>query len=192
MGYTTEFQGEFIFDRPLDENLERYLNSLFHSRRMRRDPEKIKAMDPSWKEHCYRGILGKEGEFYYPPEYIPRKFLQQFPFEPLIRGQHSKKADPVYNDFGQLNDVSVVDYNYPPEGQPGLWCDWEVKKNTLFWNGGEKFYRYTEWLKYLIAQFFIPEGYVLNGNVNFRGDDFDDVGQIVVENNKVFVKRFFV
>ena len=37
---------------------------------------------------------------------------------------------------------------------------------SLAWNGGEKFYRYREWLAYLLKNFFIPWGVVLNGKVS--------------------------
>ena len=44
---------------------------------------------------------------------------------------------------------------------------------------------YVEWLAYLIKRFLEPWGYVLNGGVGWRGGDWDDVGVIVVIENKV-------
>lgn len=84
------------------------------------------------------------------------------------------------------NDESVIDYNKPPVGVPGLWCQWIIDKNgELAWDGGEKFYSYVEWLEYLIFHFFEDEGYVLNGEIKFQGESSDDRGRIVVTDNEV-------
>ena len=90
-------------------------------------------------------------------------------------------------DFGQARDASIVSYNYPPKGQPGLWCQWvPTEDNTgIEWNGSEKFYSYVEWLRYLVDNFIKPWGYVLSGRVTWRGEDHGDVGAIVVADNIV-------
>ena len=86
------------------------------------------------------------------------------------------------------DDESVIDYNIPPRGVPGLWCQWIIDKNEeLVWDEGEKFYNYVEWLEYLIYEFFEDEGYVLNGEIKFQGESNDDRGRIVVTDNKVEV-----
>jgi hypothetical protein len=74
---------------------------------------------------------------------------------------------------------------------PSIWCGWTPSEDgdSIVWNGGEKFYNYVEWIDYLIANYFEPWGYVLNGKVNFRGENFDDVGSIFVVNNKTNVKK---
>jgi hypothetical protein len=81
----------------------------------------------------------------------------------------------------------VVDINKPPLGQPGLWCGWVPTQDGtgVEWDGAEKFYDYTQWLKYLIANFYQPWGYVLNGRVTWQGEENSDKGTIVVENNEV-------
>lgn len=84
-----------------------------------------------------------------------------------------------------IRDTSVIDFNIPPVTQPGLWCDWIIKDDQLVWNGAEKFYNYTEWLKYLIKNFFSPLGYILDGDVEFQGEDSEDYGVIHVSNNNV-------
>ncbi len=50
---------------------------------------------------------------------------------------------------------------------------------------GEKFYHYTEWLEYIIEHFLKPWGYVLNGSVEWRGEDDADLGVIYVHQNRV-------
>lgn len=53
------------------------------------------------------------------------------------------------------------------------------------WNGHEKFYRYVEWLQYLIVHFFVRWGYQLSGTVTWQGETPSDRGQIIVVNNEV-------
>jgi hypothetical protein len=58
------------------------------------------------------------------------------------------------------------------------------------WDGGEKFYNYTEWLVYIINKLLEPNGYVLNGVVQWQGEEVGDVGEIFVEDNKVFTQEW--
>ena len=84
--------------------------------------------------------------------------------------------------------------NQPPKGQPGLWCQWTVNDegNALVWNEAEKFYEYIDWLKYLIAHFYKPWGYNLNGVITWEGEDRSDVGTIEVVDNVVKVTQGIV
>ena len=91
---------------------------------------------------------------------------------------------------GQDSDKNVINYNRPPSTQPGLWCQWVPTDDgsELVWDGGEKFYNYVEWLDYLIDKILAPRGYTLNGECQWFGEERDDVGVIVVENNIVTTK----
>ena len=93
-------------------------------------------------------------------------------------------------DYGQEHDDNIIDYNVPPKTQPSLWCDWVPSDNgtAIKWNGGEKFYCYIEWLRYIIKNFLQPKGYLLNGTVLYRGEDITDQGKIVCKDN-VLTKR---
>lgn len=92
----------------------------------------------------------------------------------------------------EVNDFSRKRHN-PNDGAPGYWCQWIIKQNSynedvLVWDQCEKFYNYSDWLEYLIKHFFEPEGYILNGSVEFEGEDSDDFGEIEVNNNVVNLK----
>lgn len=91
---------------------------------------------------------------------------------------------------GQTKDDSIVDYNKPPETQPGLWQQWVPTQDgtAIEWDGNEKFYCYTEWLVYLIHKILAPNGYVLNGSVTWQGEETGDVGTLSVKDNRVFEK----
>lgn len=160
MGYTTRFSGKFELNGYLTRAQREYLLAFSDTRRMKRDNAKCFGMaDP--KRVAVNLPLGTEGEYF----------------------------------VGGLNytwgtDISIVDENSPPSTQPGLWCQWVPTKNggAIEWNGGEKFYDYVEWLEYLIKNFLEPWGYELNGSIQWGGDSKDDVGLIIVTDNKVVTK----
>ncbi len=94
--------------------------------------------------------------------------------------------------FGQATEPNIIDFNEEPSTQPSLWCHWCPSEDgmAIEWDGGEKFYHYTEWLVYLIHKILAPNGYVLNGVVTWQGEEIGDVGEIIVENNKVFEQQW--
>ena len=161
MGYTTEFKGEFKFDRELDETTKNILVGLNKTRRMKRSVDKL-AMMYGMKVSKVVDKWGAEGEFYYDNIDIG----------------------------GQMMDRSVIDYNTAPSTQPSLQCCWmyDETNNSIKWDGTEKFYNYMEWIKYLIDRVIEPKGYVLNGEVDWRGEHPGDFGKLVVYDNTVLVE----
>lgn len=93
--------------------------------------------------------------------------------------------------FGQDREDSVIDYNRPPRTQPSLWLQWVPSEdgNYLEWDGNEKFYNYVQWLEYLIENVFKPRGYSLDGEISWYGEESDDLGRIVVEDNQITILR---
>lgn len=77
------------------------------------------------------------------------------------------------------------------DGFPGFWCQWvpNSEGTALQWDGGEKFYDYVEWLEFLIKNFIEPWGLKLNGEVKWFGEERDDIGLIIVNNNKVTTSK---
>jgi hypothetical protein len=92
-------------------------------------------------------------------------------------------------------------YNTPPEGQPGLWCNWEATPDGtgIRWNGAEKFYYAAEWMTYLIDHFLKPAAHAqghpgfekftfdhtVTGLIKAQGDEPDDTWDLVVDDNEV-------
>ena len=115
-------------------------------------------------------------------------------------------VDGNEDDFGQAigdGPDEVYDHNRPPEGQPGLWCQWVPTDDgtVIEWDEGEKFYFSAEWMAYLIAHFIgdnpiakrlDPEGFaflqghVCDGEIYVDGEDSDDNWRLRVVDNEVF------
>ena len=118
----------------------------------------------------------------------------------------SRKNGPYFVDgtgeFGQGKDSDIYDYNRPPSGQPGLWCQWRptVDGTAIEWDGGEKFYESAKWMQYIIQHFlmrgafaayqlpFLQANHVLNGVIYAEGEEQGDVWELHVVDNEVTVK----
>lgn len=161
MGYTTDFTGKFNLDKPLTPQHCAYLEAFAQTRRMQRNAEATATMLDPIREVV--GLpIGEQGGYFVGS---PR-------------------------DYGTDHTPDVTNYNNPPAGQPGLWCQWTPTEDgtAIEWDQGEKFYDYVEWLEYLIEHFLKPWGYVLNGAVDWQGEERGDIGRILIVNNAVSTK----
>src|SRR4051794_19989063 len=97
MGYTTAFDGKVRIEPPLEAVQIMYINTFNATRRMKRDARKAEVMLDPVRSRVSLPV-GTEGVYF-------------------VGGT---------GHAGQDHDGSVIDYNRPPEGQPSLWCQWEV------------------------------------------------------------------
>lgn len=121
---------------------------------------------------------------------------------------------PYYVDrggfMGQDHGPDVIEYNHPAEGQPGLWCQWEISEDggRIQWDGGEKFYNAETWMQYIIDHFIgakpkvmtlpatqrfdlnIPDftGHVCNGVIDAQGEERGDAWRMGVRDNRVGIQ----
>lgn len=160
MGYTTDFSGELDLTPAASPELTEYINRFASTRRIKRDVQELMRVYAG--EHGLNESYGIEGEFFAYDD----------------------------GDFGQNEYTGVIDQNTTPSTQPGLWSQWVLSDDgtRLEWDGGEKFYNYVEWLNYYIKNFLAPNGILLNGEIRWTGEDSDDMGKIVVKDNKVTLK----
>lgn len=168
MGYHTDFEGQFNLDRPLTPEHAAYLAAFSNTRRMARDPaETLKLYDPV--REAVGLPVGPEGSFYVGE---------------MSDGLLSHNHPPGAEGWGLERPEGWVK---PDWAQPGLWCHWVPNEDhtAIVWDGGEKFYCYTQWLNYLIANFLWPWGYRLNGEVSYQGESGSDRGTLLVVDNVV-------
>jgi hypothetical protein len=112
---------------------------------------------------------------------------------------------PYYVDgtgyAGQGHDPDIRNHNRPDPSQPGLWCKWEPNGDgtAIEWNGVEKFYDATEWMRYLVDHFLKSDGHAkgqpgfekftfdhtVNGTINAEGEEHGDEWQLTVVDNVV-------
>lgn len=106
---------------------------------------------------------------------------------------------------GQGNDPDIRDHNRPPEGQPGLWCNWIASEegDIIEWDGGEKFYAAAEWMQYIIDHFIgkdplaklnnehfdFLQGHTINGEIFATGEESGDNWKIEVKDGIVTTKQ---
>lgn len=162
MGYTTDFNGRFQLSRILTHVEWNYINDFSETRRMKRNVEQLME--------TYEGRGG-------------------FPFEDNTIDRAPEEIYGVDGAYYIGEDACIVDYNQPPQGQPGLWCQWVVTndRSEIEWDGSEKFYNYTEWIEYIIEHFLKPWGVEVNGEVKWYGEDSEDMGIIRITDNEVQV-----
>lgn len=196
MGYSTDFYGEFKFDKPLTQEHMEYINDFSRTRRMKRDVDKLvekykgKYGYPgrTLEEHGAEGVYGNEGEYFIGGE----GYAGQDYDETVIDG-NSPPGQPEYGSYDDFKKYNKELAKRIKNGtcQPGLWCQWvSFNGSDLAWDEGEKFYEFVSWLEYLVNNFFEPWGYKLNGEVEWQGQDFDDRGIIEVEDNEVKIGYF--
>ncbi|MCA8939875.1 MAG: hypothetical protein KDB07_08710 [Planctomycetes bacterium] len=172
MGYSTDFTGHFEITPPLDTVQAEYLQKFSETRRMRRD----------------NALLVDYREPKRQPNRVEDPLRQAVNLPTGVEGGYFVGGQGF---AGQTKDMSVLDYNHPPQGQPGLWCDWTVSEDgkQLRWNGSEKTYKYVQWLQYLIDNFFELWGRKLSGDVQWQGESSTDMGVISIKDNIITVRK---
>lgn len=158
MGYDTDFEGSFTLSHPLTKEHHAYLSMFSQTRRVKRNAVELAKL-PDLIREAVNLPIGEDGGYF-------------------------------LGDSHYMNTViysHVCDFNKPPSSQPGLWCQWAPNENgtAIGWDGNEKFYKYVEWLDYIIISFLKPWGYTLNGVVSWTGEGYDDSGDIIVTDNVV-------
>jgi hypothetical protein len=166
MGYTTYFDGEFEVTPPLNAAQINYLRAFSETRRMKRN-EAATALRSDPLRDAVGLTVGVDGGYF------------------VGAGGFRGQEGGVFDNGVRPDDI--IDYNCPPKGQPGLWCQWIPSEDgtRIEWDDGEKFYDYVEWIEYLVEHFLEPWGCKINGFVRWSGEDGDDRGVIYAKDNMV-------
>lgn len=117
-------------------------------------------------EQGYMGDYGEEGEFFV------KNFVD-------IEGLFIMDQDSIPD-----NDTIIE--NKPPSSQPSIHCPWKPS-HTKGIICDLQFSSNIRWLKWLIKNFFIPNGYDLNGTVIIKDNTSRDK-YVIVESNEIKYK----
>jgi len=100
-------------------------------------------------------------------------------------------TDDMLKVYKRFHDDRHED-GYQPNGKPSIWLQWEIVKEDnkfyLQWDESEKFYNYVEWLEYIIKYVFKVWNAEITGKVEWRGESWDDMGTITVQDNVVLTE----
>lgn len=190
MGYNTTFNGQLSLSRQLTDVEKDYINLISNTRRMKRDSNKLmeiyqgKYGNPFAKEQTPEAIYGFFGEYFAKDD----GDMGQSKDDSII-DYNSASGELGWSDISDKQRLELIAERKKRKLQPGLWCQWIIEYNELLWDGGEKFYNYTEWLEYLIQEFFEPWGVKLNGEIYWYGEESDNLGKIIVTDNVVEIKE---
>lgn len=94
-------------------------------------------------------------------------------------------------NYDSKDDGYYATFTDTPETIPDAYLQWQPTEDGegLEWNGGEKFYEYIHWLRWLVKHYFKPRDIVLNGQIQWQGEEIGDVGIIKVVDNKVTTQK---
>lgn len=105
-----------------------------------------------------------------------------------FNGQFDLNKPLDYETKAQLSMFAEERHEQSEEPDvPGYYCQWVPNDDgtAIEWDGQEKFYEYIAWIHYLVDNFLKPKGYILNGEVDWRGEDDYDLGMIRIRDNKI-------
>ncbi|MFI2761349.1 hypothetical protein ACH5A3_21145 [Streptomyces echinatus] len=166
---------------------------------MNERPAEANSAGPPTKENTTMGYTTTfEGQVTVTPPLNPHEIAILRRFADSRR--HRRPEGPYSTRDYAYNEVERGGYNQPPEGQPGLWCDWEPTDDGagIRWNGSEKFYEATAWMQYLIDHFLKPGAaakgqpgfeeftfdHVVSGVIHAQGDEPGDAWDLTVVDNQ--------
>ena len=171
MGYTIDYIGSFKLNKPLGEDLAKFLYDFSKTRHYHR----------AWKpeEENGRWFIDPEGKM--EPDFNDKEYQDVLYAKPY---NHEKRK------AFELEKYGCVDLNEVNPGMPSFHCQWiPTEDNTgIRWDGNEKFYKAFDWLKFIIKHYLEPQGYVLNGIVEIRAGSSEypfENGVLEVRDNDV-------
>lgn len=166
MGYHTDLSGDFIIDKIPDKtirNMITVLNNNYPNEGKEYEEYEEEEEDKEEKEWI-RAKIDK----------ISKNYPKQSTC-PWTLGICKRDLSDDWKDIGNGIKEKIP---HPPE---------EVA--ILSAEGMEKPYDYIEWIVFLVKELLQPKGYIVNGTVAWSGEEKGDYGEIVIVNNKIYIKE---
>lgn len=120
------------------------------------------------------------------------EFQGEFMLDRALEPEHEKLLEKMRDEDRESQEPWDADESNELKGAPYYNCQWYYDRQgkSIAWDGGEKFYDSVEWLEFLIHNLFKKFGYTLSGQCYWRGEDFLDLGLIIVKDNVVEIVEF--
>jgi hypothetical protein len=101
-----------------------------------------------------------------------------------FRGVFELSKQPSPEAIDRLIELSQT--RHDRSEYPSYYCQWVIDDDyrRMKWDGGESFHNYVEWLQWIIDNILKPESVSLTGQVEFTGEDVEDVGVLIVADDQ--------
>jgi hypothetical protein len=103
-----------------------------------------------------------------------------------LRGRFD--VTPPFSDLMLARLQAIRKERHDAKDSPSNYCYWEPTEDGQGIECRESdcsFYNYVEWLEWIVTDVLAPEGYTVNGAVEWEGSEHGDLGCITVTNNVV-------
>lgn len=171
MGYNTTISGKAVFDEKVSVEVIDYINRFNKTRHVLRDVSKIKELDKDWQKRTPFMEMDDDAVYYAPGN-------EEYARGSIINNNEYPKSIPDYYCPWKL-DISKENERQIKKGEI---CEAEA---ILIPDGCDKPYGYTEYLQYIIDNFFEPMKYALHGAFLAIGEEFGDAEYLVVSGGVV-------
>lgn len=188
MGYTTDFHGEWAVTPPLTPEQVTYLHA-FARVRACWNPVQLEGIPDPIREAV--GLpVGNQGRYFTGHLRVHADANREVPWPEFkaAPGFAGVRAGWIDRQAELLVKPTLFD---SPTDEPDYPCQWVPTPEGDFieWDQGEKFYDYVEWIEYLIHHFFKRWGNVLDGDIEWFGEEHWDRGIIRIVGNQVSIGR---
>lgn len=117
-----------------------------------------------------------------------------------FKGGLKLSRELTHKEWRELKELAEYDrdvyrrYTETPETIPASYNQWEPNDEgtEIVWNGGEKFYDYVHWLRWIAKHYLTPRGLELNGEMQWQGEEIGDVGVIRAKASKITTEKLQV
>jgi hypothetical protein len=123
-------------------------------------------------------------------------FFGEFKINNKLNNDHAIYLNNLYLFAGPHWSDKPKDLELSLDNPPKSTLHWQLSDNDQYLipdyeDNFDNIEDHIEWLQYMISKFLIPWNYILNGEIGWRGEKFEDTGYIIVQNNVLKIKRAY-
>jgi hypothetical protein len=112
-------------------------------------------------------------------------------------GGFALNRELTHREWMELKELASYDedvykrYTSTPDTIPTTYNQWTTNEDgtMIIFNGGEKFYDYVHWLRWIVKHYLKPRNLTIDGSVTWQGEKIDDVGIIFATDNRITSRK---